>query len=310
MKDDHGRITYDTKVPLAHTLDAVHPYFNIEKLIHTAHANGIYVVGRLVVFKDEFLYRYENHRYAIWDPKRNAPWGHFVQAMNKKTGKVTEVQKEFWIDPFSEFAWRYNLSIAEELQRDGINEIQFDYIRFPSEQSSRNALYRYRRRGMTDEDALESFLRMARGALRIPFAVDLFGYNAWYPIAGWVGQDIEVYANYADVISPMFYPSLFPRSFLSHYSYLDRAKYLYRMGIWRARRIVEGRAVIRPFVQSFLLGPYELKMDKARYSNYLRTELEGVRDAHASGFLLWNFGTDYYMVTFPLSPYVPKRPVR
>ncbi len=308
VKDDHGHITYDTKVPLAHTLGAVHPYFNLEDLIQTAHANGIYVVGRLVVFKDMYLFRYKHHRYAIWDPKRNAPWGHFVREVNKTTGKVTEVQKEFWVDPFSEFAWRYNLQIAEELQRDGIDEIQFDYIRFPSEHSSRNALYRYRRKGMTEEAALESFLKMARAALHVPIAVDLFGYNSWYPITGWVGQDIEVYSNYADVICPMFYPSLFPRDFLSGLPYLKRAKYLYRMGTWRSQRIVNGRAIIRPFVQAFLLGPYELKMDKAQYSNYLRTELEGVQDANAPGFLLWNFGTDYYMVTFPLTPYVPRRP--
>ena len=308
VKDDHGHITYDTNVPLAHTLGAVDPYFNIHHLIATAHANGIYVVGRLVVFKDMYLYRYENHRYAIWDPKRNAPWGHYVKEVDKKTGKVSEVQKEFWVDPFSEFAWKYNLAIAKELQADGIDEIQFDYIRFPSEQSSRNALYRYRRKGMTEEDALESFLRMVRPELKVPIAVDLFGYNSWYPITGWVGQDIEVYSNYADVIDPMFYPSLFPRDFLAKMPYLERAKYLYQMGTWRSQRIVNGRAIIRPFVQAFLLGSYELKMDKEQYSTYLRTQLEGLDAAHAPGFLLWNFGTDYYMVTFPLNAYVPKRP--
>ncbi|HUX21120.1 MAG TPA: putative glycoside hydrolase, partial [Spirochaetia bacterium] len=305
VKDDHGHITYDTKVPLAHTLGAVHPYFNLDELVKKAHANGIYVVGRLVVFKDEFLYQYDNHRYAIWDPKRDSPWGHFVEETDKKTGKVSEVQKEFWVDPFSDFTWRYNLSIADELQKDGVDEIQFDYIRFPSEQSSRDALYRFRRKGMSEENALESFLKMARGQLSIPFAVDLFGYNSWYPITGWVGQDIEVYSNYADVIDPMFYPSLFPRSFLGKMSYLDRAKYLYRMGTWRAQRIVNGRAIIRPFVQAFLLGSYELAMDKPQYSTYLRTQLEGLQEAHAPGFLLWNFGTNYYMVTFPLTPYVP-----
>lgn len=308
VKDDHGHITYNSQLPFAHKIGAVHPYFNIQHLIKVAHENGIYVIGRLVVFKDKYMYRYDHHRYAIWDPQRNAPWGYFQKEVNKKTGKVKMVQKEFWVDPFAERVWRYNVNVAKELQRDGINEIQFDYIRFPSQVTTKNAVYRFRRKGMTEEDALESFLRMARAQLKVPISVDIFGYNGWYPNAGWVGQDIEVYANYADVVSPMYYPSLFPRDFLPGMPYLKWSTYLYRMGTWRAKRIVDGRAVVRPFVQAFLLGPYELKMDKARYTKYLRSQLKGAQEGNSSGFLLWNFGTDYYMVTFPLTPYVKRPP--
>jgi len=308
VKDDFGRLTYDSRLPLAWKIGAVHPFFNMQELIRKAHANGIYVVGRMVVFKDEKLYKYDDDRYAIWDPQRNAPWGHFVKVDDKATGKTTWVQKEFWVDPFSEAVWRYNVSIAEELQSLGIDEIQFDYIRFPSAATSTNAYYRFRLKGMSKGDALESFLVMARKALTIPFSVDLFGYNSWYPIAGWVGQNIDMYSNYADVVCPMFYPSLFPLDFLPQYPYLKRANLLYKLGTWRAEKIVDGRALIRPFVQAFLLLPSELAMDKPEYSEYLRQQLEGAQAAHASGFTLWNFGNNYYMVTFPLRPYVPARP--
>lgn len=303
VKDDSGRITYNTRLPLAWKIGAVHPFFNIGNLIRVAHENGIYVVGRLVVFKDPVLYRYDDYKYAIWDPQRNAPWGHFEK--EEVDGKVKWVQKEFWVDPFSEFVWRYDVSVAEELQNLGINEIQFDYIRFPSEVTSSDAVFRARRPGQTRDDALESFLVMAREALHIPISVDLFGYNSWYPIAGWVGQNINMYSNYADVICPMFYPSLFPLDFLPQFSYMQRAKYLYRVGTWRARQIVEGRAIIRPFVQSYLMLRNELAWDEPQYSEFLRLELEGAQEAHSSGFTLWNHANHYYMVTFPLAPYTP-----
>ncbi len=308
VKDDFGRLTYDSRLPFAWKIGAVHPFFNMEELIRKAHANGIYVVGRMVIFKDEKLYKYDDDRYAIWDPQRDAPWGHFVKVDDKATGKTTWVQKEFWVDPFSEAVWRYNVSIAEELQSLGIDEIQLDYIRFPSAATSTNAYYRFRLKGMSKGDALESFLVMARKALTIPVSVDLFGYNSWYQIAGWVGQNIDMYSNYADVVCPMFYPSLFPLDFLPQYPYLKRANLLYKEGTWRAEKIVDGRALIRPFVQSFLLLPNELAMDKSEYSDYLREQLEGAQEAHSSGFTLWNFGNNYYMVTFPLKPYVPARP--
>ncbi len=308
VKDDFGRLTYNSRLPFAWKIGAVHPFFNIEDLIKKAHANGIYVVGRMVIFKDEELYKYDHNRYAIWDPQRNAPWGHFVKVEDSATGKTSWVQKEFWVDPFSQAVWRYNVSIAEELQSLGIDEIQFDYIRFPSAVTSTNAYYRFRLKGMNKGDALESFLVMARKALRIPISVDLFGYNSWYPIAGWVGQNIDMYSNYADVICPMFYPSLFPLDFLPQLPYLKRANYLYKFGTWRAEKIVDGRALIRPFVQSFLLLPSELAMDTPEYSEYLREQLAGAQESHASGFTLWNFGNNYYMVTFPLKAYVPVRP--
>jgi hypothetical protein len=90
--------------------------------------------------------------------------------------------------------------------------------------------------------------------------------------------------------------------------YLQRAKQIYEEGTRRAQEIVRGRADIRPFVQAFLLLPNELKMDKARYSKYLRAQLEGAQAARSSGFTLWNASNIYYMIAFPLTPYVTERP--
>lgn len=307
VKDDYGRLTYHSKLSMAKKVGAEHPLFDLRELVKIAHENGIYVVGRMVVFKDNQLYAYENNKYAIWDKHTKAPWGNLIKVVDQATGKEHFIQREYWVDPFSQEVWQYNVDIAKELQSLGIDEIQFDYIRFPSDGPLQNAEYRFRRPGMSRIDALESFMVMAREALHIPISTDLYGFNCWYRMGNWIGQDAEMLANYVDAVCPMYYPSLFPKGFMEALPYLERAKTIYQEGSRRAREIVRGRAVVRPFVQAFLLTSNELDMNKAAYSDYLRVQLAGAQAGNASGFTLWNARNVYYMVTFPLTPYVPKR---
>jgi hypothetical protein len=109
-------------------------------------------------------------------------------------------------------------------------------------------------------------------------------------------------SRYVDAISPMFYPSHFSRSFLPSFTYLDRATEIYRTGTRRASEIVGGRALIRPFVQAFLIGG-ELEFDVPTYTRYLHNQIEGSLEGNAAGFLLWNQSNRYYMVTQSLVPY-------
>ena len=306
-KDDFGHLTYDSQVPLARKIGAVHPEFDLHNLVALAHENGIYVVARMVVFKDEELYGYDNHKYAVWDKKTNRPWGDRFKEVDPKSGAVSYVQREYWVDPFSEGVWRYNVAIAAELQEAGVDEVQFDYIRFPSDGPLAEASYRFKREGMTRIDALESYMVMSRQALGIPISTDLYGFNSWYRMGNWIGQNIEMLARYVDVVCPMFYPSHFPSTFMEKIPYLERAKDIYLLGTRRAKEIVRGRADIRPFVQAFLLEPNELSMDERTYSRYLRMQLEGAQVARSSGFTLWNAANDYFMITASLSPYIAKR---
>lgn len=295
MKDDEGKITYNTSLDLPIELGAVRKRLDLKLLLEKAHENGIYVIGRIVVFKDPVLYRYSDNAYSIWDFKKDSPWGNLMKQTDSETGEETYVQKEFWVDPFSEFVWRYNIAIAEELQNLGIDEIQFDYIRFPSDGDLSTALYRSKRSGMTKIDALESFMRVAREKVFIPISTDLYGFNSWYRMGNWIGQNIEMLADYVDVISPMFYPSHFPGSFMNNMEYLERAKYIYNEGTRRARIITENRSLIRPYVQAFLIGK-ELNMEYEEYTSYLDVQIKGIEEAGGSGYTMWNNSNRYYMV--------------
>ena len=303
FKDDLGRLGYDSELPLARAMGASPGPIKLNRLIADAHAAGMYVIARLVVFKDPVLYDWEAHRLAIWDGEQDAPWRHLVAAADD-SGE--QVQREHWVDPFAPEVWQYNIAVAAELAARGVDEIQFDYIRFPSDGPTERALYRHRRPGMRRIDAIESFLAMARERLDVPISTDLFGFNSWYRAGNFIGQDIGVLADYADVISPMFYPSHFPNHFLADRGYLERAHDIYEAGVRRAQRMVRGRAHIRPYVQAFLIGG-ELRMEEEEYGRYLTRQLDGNRAAAGSGFTLWNASNRYYMVTEPLQPYFDTR---
>ncbi len=303
FKDDYGYITYDSHIKLAKRIGSVKRRIDLDKLLKIAHENNIYVIGRVVVFKDQQLYNYKNYKYALWDRVKNAPWRNLKEYEDPETGEKKLFQREYWVDPYSEFVWQYNASIAEELQKRGVDEIQFDYIRFPSDGDLSTIKYKYKRKGMTKIDAIESFLRVARERVHIPISTDVYGFNAWYRMGNWIGQNIEMISNYADAISPMFYPSHFPVDFLKDKDYLERAYNIYKIGTERAKNIVSGRCLIRPFIQAFLIGK-ELEMTTEGYTNYLLKQIQGSLEARSSGFTLWNASNRYYMVRESLQPII------
>jgi len=295
MKDDEGYITYNSALPAAHELTAVHNRFDIKTLLRKAHEKGIYVIARIPVFKDSMLFNFENGKYALKDKTTGSTWGKLFEVKNDDTGEITYEQREFWVDPFSEFVWQYNVSIAEELQNLGVDEIQFDYIRFPTDGDLSKIDYTYRKPEMLKIEALESFLVMSREKISIPVSTDLYGFNSWYRMGNWNGQNIEMVSNYVDVISPMYYPSHFPGEFMKHLPYLERAEEIYREGTRRSARIVGNRSLIRPYIQAFLMGS-ELKMEDEEYAMYLNLQVKGSEESDSSGFSLWNASNRYYMV--------------
>lgn len=301
FKDDQGRLTYDSELELPQQVGAVRNYIDIDALSARLDEAGIYLIARVVVFKDEHLYRHDGGRLAIRDSRTGDPWGHRVERTDRETGESVIVQREHWVDPFSSEVWQYNVAIAEELADHGVDEIQFDYIRFPSDGPVRRMAFAHRRSGMRRVDALASFLSMARERIDIPIGTDVFGFNGWYEM-DYLGQNIAMIARHVDVISPMYYPSHFDSRFLGDRDFYRRARDIYGVGSARARIIVDDRALIRPYVQSFLIGS-ELELERPEYARYLTEQIEGSLSAGTRGFLLWNFSGRYYMVADSLRQY-------
>ena len=302
MKDDNGYITYNSSLSVPTEAGAIHKRIDIETLLEKAHEKGIYVIARLPVFKDSILYHYDNGKYALKDKTDGQPWGEKFKIENDETGEIIWQQREYWVDPFSEFVWEYNVSIAHELQNLGVDEIQFDYIRFPTDGDLSRIDYTFNKPGMLRIEALESFLVMSREKIDIPVSTDLYGFNSWYRMGNWNGQSIDMVSNYVDVISPMYYPSHFPSQFMKDLTYLQRAEEIYREGGKRSARIVGNRSIVRPYIQAFLIGT-ELNMEDDEYAMYLNLQVKGAEDSKSSGFSLWNASNKYYMVSDSFTDY-------
>jgi hypothetical protein len=309
FKDDQGLLRYASELETARAADTVRPLYDARELIDKFHEAGIYVIARIVVFKDKGLYAYDDNRYALWDSRLDEPWGVYRQRTPEATEENPEPepyweQVEYWVDPYSEFVRDYNIAIASELEQLGVDEIQFDYIRFPSDGRVRDIVTRFLldengERAHVDRNSqrvsiLSTFLSEARETISIPIGTDVFGFNAWSRMS-YLGQDIEAISHYVDVISPMSYPSHYPRSFYETLSYLDRAALIYNEGTRRARKITGDRVLIRQYVQAFLIGG-ELRFEEPTYFDYLNRQLRATIQAGGSGFTLWNNSGRYYMV--------------
>ena len=298
LKDDYGRVTYDTTLDLPRQVGAVEPFVDLPSLVQMAREQEVYVIARIVVFKDRRFYRYDSNRFALWDSARDQPWGVFRTVTDEETEEQRVIQVEHWVDPYAPEVWEYNVSIAEEAVSLGVDEIQFDYVRFPSDGNTGTIVSKFASTGADRVQALEAFLALARERLDVPIGIDVFGFNAWSRMS-YLGQDIARLAAYVDVISPMFYPSHFALSFLPDLSYLDRSRVIYDDGTRRAREIAArpagGSVLIRPYVQAFLIGP-ELEYEAPDYLRYLQLQLEGAANAASDGYTLWNASGRYYML--------------
>jgi hypothetical protein len=309
MKDDYGRLRFTPNNPHISNMGRVFRPLEIDALLADFKNGGIYTIARIVVFKDPVLAAKENSRYAVWDRRNNKPWaGYYDRKQKKGTGvpgnsgnetvilpssdPESEVLRTFyderWVDPFSEDVWEYTAAIAVELHERGFDEIQFDYIRFPTDGDNLgDAVYRRQENGMDMESAVLSFMRHVRSKVKAPISLDIYGANGWYRTGARTGQEVELLAPWVDVICPMYYPSHFEQDFLAQAPTEMRPWRIYYLGTLRTGRIGRGQIIVRPYVQAFYLNVF---YDRRYYGpDYVRREVEGVREAdpHA-GFIYWN----------------------
>ena len=294
MKDDYGLLRYDTKDPLVKEKGYVSQYaVDLDPFVERFKSEGIYLIARIVVFKDKHLSQYDGGKYAVWNKSSQSRWvgtkgeKEITDAEGNVTGTETLYYDEHWVDPYCHEVWEYNVAVAKELIRRGFDEVQFDYIRFPTDGTNLwQASYRWQDKGMDKESALISFLSYARENIEAPIGIDIYGANGWYRSGARTGQDVELLSEYVDVICPMFYPSHFEQPFLAHAPAVERPYRIYFFGTYRNSIIARNKSVIRPWTQAFYLG---VSYDKKYYNaDYVQRQIFGVRDAANRGYMYWN----------------------
>ncbi len=300
MKDDYGFLRYDAADPLVTRLGKTGKGIDLEAFVKKAKENGLYLVARIVVFKDRELARHGGGKYAVWDRRENKVWQGYEFETRKiettapsggetktETETVRKYYDEFWVDPYSEAVWEYNVAVSKELIARGFDEIQFDYIRFPTDgKNLGDTQYRWQDPGMDKESALMSFLSYARREIAAPISIDIYGANGWYRTGARTGQDVELLARYVDAICPMFYPSHFEQGFLAHDPAQDRPYRIFYHGTYRNAVIARNHVVVRPWAQAFYLN---VSYDRAWYGpDYVQRQAFGARDAIGQGYTYWN----------------------
>lgn len=300
MKDDYGLLRYDShdELVLEKATTSKYAIPDLNHFISEFKKENIYLIARIPTFKDRSLYRYDGGKYAVWDRKTNEKWQGIqgyedeLDENENVIGQKTKYYDEHWVDPYCEEVWEYNIQIAKELVSRGFDEIQFDYIRFPTDGINLyNIKFRWQDKGMDKESALISFLSYARKNIDAPIGIDIYGANGWYRSGTGTGQDAEMLCEFVDVIGPMFYPSHFEQTFLNYSPQADRTYRIYFYGSFRNSIMVRNRSLIRPWIQSFYLN---VSYDKLYYdSDYIQKQFFGVRDAINRGYMCWNNSGEY-----------------
>jgi hypothetical protein len=292
MKDDFGRLRWRTDNPTLTTKGRVFNPIDIDGFLSAMKARGVYTVARIVVFKDPELAQRDGGKYAVWDAETGKPWRGYFETRTETGDVKRSLSSEQWVDPYSEVVWDYNTAVARELEDLGFDEIQFDYIRFPTDGDNLyQARYRWRDADMDKDSAILSFLRHVRARISAPISIDIYGANGWYRTGARTGQEVELLAPYVDVICPMYYPSHFEQYFLAQPPAELRPYRIYFIGTGRNSVIARRQVIIRPWAQAFYLN---VSYDRKFYNrDYVRRQVEGVNDAGAPGYTFWNTSGRY-----------------
>ena len=279
LKNDAGQVTYDSRVPLAKAIDAVDTvnYMqSLDKFVAKLKAAEVYAIARIVTFKDPIL----SQQHPEWATLRQGG------------GVWRDYNGAGWLNPYSKQAWDYNLSIAKEAALRGFDEIQFDYVRFPSDGEMSTMVFPgsdQRSKARVVADFL-SYARKELAPYHVWVSADVFGLVISVPDDMGIGQQYEELGPAVDYISPMVYPSHYGPGNLG----LDDPDGSPYQTVYRAMQDATRRAAaggwtnltIRPWLQDFSLH-HEYPPE------WVRQQIQAVHDAGLQEWLLWNAGNVY-----------------
>lgn len=274
IKDYSGKILYDTKVPLALENKAVDNRIgDVKALIQIFHDHGIYVIARQTVFQDPLL--------ASKKPE--------LAIKSKNGGLWRDFKGLSWVDASQKEVWAYNVEIAKEAARLGFDEINFDYVRFPSDGNMSLMMYAVEKEKSKNEVIGEFYTYLGKEMARSNafISLDLFGFVMERHDGMSIGQRLEDAVNNVDAVAPMMYPSHYPAGHLGLQNPAANPGIVIDNGMKKGTPYFVGtRAQVRPWLQAFNLGA---TYDGAK----IRAQIDMVEKYPNNGWLLWNASNRY-----------------
>ena len=268
VKDENGSIGFTSKAlpQLAHDVGAASTNYDGRAAARAAEEAGVYLIGRVVAFADPTL-----------GPARSE------LALQWPDGTVWRDPAGLaWLNPYDRRAWHYVVDVAAAAAKAGFDEIQFDYVRFPSDGEIDAIVYPMSRKEPKVR-TIERFLAYASRRLRplgVRVSADLFGLAATRDLG--VGQSPKMLGRHLDAIYPMVYPSHYVPG---EYHLTDPEAFPGRTveeSLRDYQQAVRGSKVrIVPWLQDFSLS--------RRYGlAEVTDQVAAARRVRSGGFMLWN----------------------
>lgn len=278
LKMDNGALAFfPTNQDLSGYAMARPAIIDLPYLLERLGKLGIYRIARIAVMRDD--------TYALSRPS---------VAVKYSSGNLWQDNTgSYWLDPAASEVAEYAIALGREAWQQGFDEVQYDYVRFPSDGRLSAIVYPVYNEQQSKESVMQDFFARVGGTMQqshIPVSFDLFGMTFINNDDYGIGQRlIDVYP-YTDFVSPMVYPSHYANNFkgfanpadypyeIVYYSLEDGVTLLVEeLGIAE----IEIRQKIRPWLQDFDIGAiYD--------SQKIEAQIKAARDAKASGWILWN----------------------
>ena len=290
VKDSTGRIGFQVSDPLLSSLGAYEKRIpDVRALTSLLHSKHIYIIGRIAVFQDPYM------------TKKKPEW-----AITKKSdGTVWKDRKGLsFLDPAKEDVWEYTVAIAKEAYADGFDEINFDYIRYPSDGNMKDINYHINK-GETRADNMEKFFTYLHTEVKketdIPISADIFGLTTESTDDMGIGQVWEKVLPHFDFVAPMTYPSHYPGG---QYGFKNPADHPYEVithaitgAIAKTKAMKDYKETdlkkIRPWFQDFNLGAVYTK-DK------VQAQIKALNELGLKSWMLWDPRNKYTPSAFEL----------
>ncbi len=294
--DDDGMLWWDSQVPLAKEAGLVKKkgvakdvLMDIPKILAEAKKRNLYVVARFVVMRDPAIAK-AKPEWAIKNNKTGGPW----QDDNKLN----------WPNPFVPEVADYNAALAKELATAGFDEIQYDYIRFPTDGKLKEIQYKsdlswtqLSENEKLRTDTIEAVVKKAYDVLRPSdtfLSLDVFGMSLWREDDNNIGQQYNNLVMLSDYICPMVYPTHFEQGTLDQKTYpgptgLYPAVIMEKSGIIASKLEAQLKPIAkyRPWLEDFGLGSVKHTPER------VRLQIQAAEDKGAWGWTLWNAAGKY-----------------
>lgn len=279
IKDSTGRLSFSINDPEIKKIgSAENRIKDIVELTNLLHSKNIYIIGRISTFQDPYLTKLKPE----WAVKKISDGGVWKDRKGLS-----------FLDPTNKNVHDYVLSIALKSYDLGFDEINLDYIRYPSDGNLKDINYNLKT-GVTRADNIESFFKYFSTEIKkdfnIPISADLFGLTTEVNNDMGIGQVWEKAIPYFDFVSPMVYPSHYPPG---HAGYKNPALYPYEVinralasAVVKTKAINQDTKKIRPWLQDFDLGTTYTK-------DMVKAQMKATYDNRLDSWMLWDPSNKY-----------------